>query len=774
MLATHPGGPILQFEHDAVMNLVADSAVTHRAITSGAWSQPGTWDNGVPTPGANVVIPPIFAVVVDGHIPAELRTVRVDGILGFMQDRHTELLLDTLVITGSGTLLIGTEQEPVTASARIVFLDKGPIDTDWDPTHVSRGLISHGHASLYGASKLAWTTASPAVKGMTTLTLDQLPIGWEVGDTILITGVSEKKGAQDEELRTILSISGIQIIIAPLSNDHIPPPSKPIYVANLTRNVTLESQSPAIDRRGHVMFMHTPHAEVHNVALIDLGRTDKLRSLHNGQYDAAGGLIPGTGTNQVGRYACHFHRTGIGIGAEPANISGCAVRGTPGWGIVNHSSYVHAWDNVVINAVGSCFVGEQGDEIGFFDHNLAVRTTGSGDAILSRKSVEDFGQVGSGFWLQGPGIAVTDNVSAGHAAGAFVYLFIEGLTDPTTGKLTRFPAHNLIDASIAGGDPDILLHKVPLRAFSGNVAVASHRALELWSHRPVNTSLHSSVVEDFTGYALRLGGILCVYGEQETFDGVDLTCDLINPHGVAFETDFSNEDMVYRNVRAEGWSIGIDAPHNGSSVIESGYLNCVVNINVPNSRPNNRGARHRSLRIETAVQFGTLTAAQLGSRTQLDIAMPYTRYAASGHTWLGFVFDRDRITYGTQQLYYLVQLPAYIFFTSFNAPVFVPTALKYKTTSDLWAQYRLAPSGTLAPSDTVAAGPRISGLIGSPVSSASLSLKSQQYAKAGPYRLQVNVPDNPVYVRDIVITLGWNVVVQTIGGVQQGFLIYGE
>ena len=71
-----------------------------------------------------------------------------------------------------------------------------------------------------------------------------------------------------------------------------------------------------------------------------------------------------TGLNPRGRYAVHFHRTGVDEGSDPATIADSAVVDTPGWGIVNHSSNVNVDGNVVFNAVGAAYATEAGDEIG--------------------------------------------------------------------------------------------------------------------------------------------------------------------------------------------------------------------------------------------------------------------------------------------------------------------------------------------------------------------------------------------------------------------------
>ena len=55
-----------------------------------------------------------------------------------------------------------------------------------------------------------------------------------------------------------------------------------IYVANMLRNVMVMSQNTQdIDRRGHVMFMHSDDVQVHNAGFYGLGRTDKTRPIND-------------------------------------------------------------------------------------------------------------------------------------------------------------------------------------------------------------------------------------------------------------------------------------------------------------------------------------------------------------------------------------------------------------------------------------------------------------------------------------------------------------
>src|SRR5262249_38200582 len=149
--------------------------------------------------------------------------------------------------------------------------------------------------------------------------------------------------------------------------------------------------------------------------------------------DGSGKLIAETGANPRGRYGVHFHRIGAVNTTDPVPVRGCVLVGTPGWGFVNHSSYVHFDNNVSFDTAGSGFVTEVGDEIGAFCKNLAIRSSGSGHDSSGRTDIQDFGHEGSGFWFQGAGLIVEGNIASGHRSAGFFY-FTSGLIDVGPGR----------------------------------------------------------------------------------------------------------------------------------------------------------------------------------------------------------------------------------------------------------------------------------------------------------------------------------------------------
>src|SRR5262249_14198923 len=155
--------------------------------------------------------------------------------------------------------------------ARLVFADRGPIDTNWDPHLLSRGLVSHGIVTIYGAEVTPFLPlARHPERGDTQLVLQQSPVNWKKGDRLVLTGTNGTRN-QDEEL-TIVAIHGSKVTVSPaVVYPHvIPVEGLAPYVANVSRNVVLTSQNPKdLNRRGHLMFMHSPKVEVHFAACHD-------------------------------------------------------------------------------------------------------------------------------------------------------------------------------------------------------------------------------------------------------------------------------------------------------------------------------------------------------------------------------------------------------------------------------------------------------------------------------------------------------------------------
>jgi hypothetical protein len=767
---------------DAALSLVSYAAVTNTAVQNGSWSTPSTWQGGkVPGANANVLIPTGLAVTVDRALTPSLHTIRVDGTLQFATNKTTSLSVDTLVVTATGTFDMGTAAAPVAAgvTATLTFTDQAAINTVWDPHLISRGLISMGTVNMYGQAVTSFESlAHGANKGDTYLDLSQVPTNWKVGDQLILPG-TDPSANQDESL-TISAISGTRVTVSPLAYNHnVPETGLTVYVANVTRNVILQSaNSSDIPGRGHVMFM-TATVNIDYVAFDHLGRTNKLIPINDPQLDANGMLIAGTGTNPRGRYAVHFHHTGADATMPPASVIGSAVVDSPGWGYVNHDSYVNFQNDVSYDVAGAGFVTESGSEIGSFIGNMAIRDTGIGGNPDQRANNQDFGNDGDGFWFQGAGITVQNNIAVGETGFGFGY-YTKGLVDLATGAVTQFAAANLPDPSVAGGLQFVAVNDVPIFSFTGNVTYGSIQGLGVWYHSSRLEPTTGGTFNNFTAWNIQTFGATFLYDDHATLQNSWLLGNLTHPgisvYGVRTGIEAMN-DINFTNDRIEGWAVGIRLATVGTQHITGGFFNNIHDIDVRLSDY----LQGTSITIDGNITFGTLTTAQIGTQPRYNIFMdgdptlilqpdrfPY--FFAPQTTLL------NAVQYGGKQLYFNEQAPGYVPFPAGTAPSWVPVQLIGLTNQQLWQHYGLAFAGAVAPADAKAS-PLLNGLLGSPttypptfemVSPATTSnLLGYQliYLDASGNRVVDPTPVN--------LTLGWNLITRVINGVKTTFFVYG-
>ncbi len=758
--------PRMAAEHAAVMRLVDYSSVTHRAVRDGTWDDPGTWDRGIPSAGANVLIPEAIDVVLDSIQREALRTVRVDGLLEFYPRVDTQLTVDTLVVAPGGSLEMGTAEQPIIAgaSARIVIADRGPIDVGWDPTRVSRGIISHGEVSIHGREITPFLPVEVSVAaGARQIRLTGVPSGWRVGDRLLLSGTEYGK----HEEATIRGIQGSVVTVDPLAYNHtLPEAGLTWHVANLSRNVVVASANPEmIDRRGHVMFMHSDDVEVRDAAFEGLGRTDKSMALNSARFDGEGKLLAGSGTNQVGRYAVHFHRAGLeGDGPAPS-IQGSVVVGTPGWGIVNHHSRVVAEENLVYSAFGAAFVAEAGDELGAFRNNLAVYTLGSGEGTNSRRDNREpeYGHEGVGFWVQGSGVDLLKNIASEHQQGFAVYG--RGLKEG--GVPTFFPSERLPDRSWGPAHGVVQTGAFPLQ-FRQNLAYASEQGLSMFYHREFAGPAALSEIDRFTAWNVDIG-VFPNYTSQLRFDEPLL----LGREGARFgllRHESSSNFTVYGG-RIEGFEVGVILPFRGKSSLHG--IDLDNQIDVVSESGMLAGGENRLVNV----RFARNPTADPLAVDQQYIAVQ-SALTPKG-TEMPSAFDRSvgALLFNDRQLYRAEQAADYVPFPMGTAATEAPAELVGKTNRQLLSEYGLAWGGEIAPDNAV----WLEGtntLIGARGGARNfLEQASPKLVNTLEYQLAYRTaPAGPVTTESEAVRLqpGWNVLTRQIGGEKRSFLVYAD
>jgi hypothetical protein len=572
---------------------------------SGLWSDPKTWSTRkVPGTDDIVQIRAGHIVTLDTVSDARLQCIEVDGVLRFITSGNTRVKAANVMVMEHGRLEVGTTAEPVaaTATAEIIIADQ-PIDRTMDPGQIGTGIEALGTIVMHGSVKaptFVRLAREPAAGDMT-LVFEQTVTGWAPGDRIVIPDTRQlranERGSsyqpQDEELQ-IASLSANQVTLTtPLRYAHkgahngdgklefLP------HAGNISRNVLIRSENPQ-GTRGHMIFISRASVDLRYVEVRDMGRT-KMGVLDNSEINASGALVR-FGTNQIGRYAIHFHHD-FGPKDPPAGgyqftLIGNSVNGAPKWGITVHNShYGLVRDNVVYNTRGAGIVTEDGTEsFNVFDHNFALRAEGSGDFAPRSGyggAAPDPGGEGAGFWFRGPNNYIRNNVAAN--ADAFGFGLAAGALDTV-----RIPAFKGADTSHDAETVTLDTTNAPVLEFSNNEAYGAMQAGVVWGWNGAITDLrvwHPSR-HGVTGTPTDRLSInhLIIRGDASI-----LSRQAESPAGI-WLSNYIAKSIVIRNADVQGMRTGISSPFyqgfqtaepgrgDGSVSVESSYFRNYIGI----------------------------------------------------------------------------------------------------------------------------------------------------------------------------------------------------
>ncbi|MEO6742559.1 MAG: G8 domain-containing protein [Chthoniobacteraceae bacterium] len=393
-----------------------------RTVRSGAWSDAKTWEqNRLPSAGATVLIRPAHTVTYDIISTAPIRSLHIGGTLTFATDRDTRLDAGLIKIQpGEDTgeegfncdahlpepdisqpkpaLLVGTAAQPVdarhTALIRLTYFEG--MDRQSLPAIVDCG----GRMEFHGAemSRTWLKLGAPAKKGDSDITLAEAVKGWRTGDHIFLTGTtrqikrektfrtSVRDSTQTEE-RTVRGLSGTKLTLdKPLDFDHAGDGAYRGEVANLSRNVIVESADPAV-ARGHTMFHKNSAGAIRYAEFRHLGKEGVL-----------------------GRYSIHFH-------LARDTMRGASVIGASIWDSGNRWITIHGTDYLVVRdcvgyrSTGHGFFLEDGTEVfNVLDRNLAVQACVA--KPLPGQALPFDHNDGAGFWWANSLNTFTRNTAA--------------------------------------------------------------------------------------------------------------------------------------------------------------------------------------------------------------------------------------------------------------------------------------------------------------------------------------------------------------------------
>ena len=402
----------------------ADEAPLVRSAQSGPWSAPSTWSDGkIPSAGAKVQIRTGHTVIYDVNSTQAIRAIFVAGTLSFARDRDTRLDVGLLKIQpGEDTsedgfncdahlpesdparpkpaLEVGTANAPIaaehTALIRLVYFEG--MDRESCPAIVDCG----GRMEFHGAEmNHTWVKlGAPGKVGDATISLAEPVTGWRAGDRVVVVSTTRQTKRPPEktfrehvrdltqtEERTVRAVNRTTLTLdQPLAFEHTAAGAYRGEVANLSRNVIVESADPA-QARGHTMYHRGSAGAISYAEFRHLGKEGVL-----------------------GRYSLHFHLV-------RDTMRGASVIGASIWDSGNRWITIHGTDYLVVRdcvgyqSVGHGFFLEDGTEVfNVLDHNLAVQAMGG--KPLPKQVLPFDHNDGAGFWWANSLNTFTRNVAA--------------------------------------------------------------------------------------------------------------------------------------------------------------------------------------------------------------------------------------------------------------------------------------------------------------------------------------------------------------------------
>jgi hypothetical protein len=391
-----------------------------RSAKTGNWSDSATWENGrAPQAGDSVQVRPGHSVTYDVTSDAGLRMIHVGGTLTFSREKSTKLKVGLIKVqrgeqevTEDGfacaahalveqvddskgplpVLEIGTADRPIPAGVTTVIQLAAVAGQNAEtcPAIINCG----GRWDVHGApmSRTWVKLAVQANNGSSTVELAERVTGWNAGDRIILTEtrmLDEVKADEPSgsEERTIVSISGTTLKLdKPLAQVHHAADSGRGEVANLSRNVVIESADPD-GVRGHTMYHRHSTGGISYAEFRHLGKK---------------GLL--------GKYPIHFHLV-------RDSMRGSGVIGASIWDSQNRFIAIHGTDYLLVrDCVGfktighGYFLEDATEQYNILDRNLAVQCDKG--KRLPQQVLDFDANDGAGFWWANGRNTLTRNVAA--------------------------------------------------------------------------------------------------------------------------------------------------------------------------------------------------------------------------------------------------------------------------------------------------------------------------------------------------------------------------
>lgn len=416
----------------AAMAVLPPAPTVIRSQQSGPWSDAMTWEQQqLPQAGQSVQIRPGHTVIYDVNSTAVIRALHIGGRLEFSRDVSTRLECGLikiqagedvseigfdceahLVPPAAGTvraaLMVGSTTQPIPSTQQAVI--RLHHVEGMDPTSAPAIVCCAGQMEFHGTPlDRTWVKLDrTAEEGDDHVILVSATSTWKIGDRIVVTGTRRDNAGNERVTGSVIEapfseerfIKAVEQIPAskqqaartllrldrPLQREHFAEDRFRAEVANLTRNVVIESANPA-GIRGHTMYHNHSQGSISYAEFRHLGKRETL-----------------------GRYSLHFHL--IGDSMRGSSVIGASIWDSHNrWLTIHGTNYLVVRDCVGYKSIGHGFFLEDGTEINnLLDGNLAIMAL-AGKPHL-RQVVPFDNNDGAGFWWANCRNAFLNNVAA--------------------------------------------------------------------------------------------------------------------------------------------------------------------------------------------------------------------------------------------------------------------------------------------------------------------------------------------------------------------------
>nr|XP_010954142.1 fibrocystin-L isoform X1 [Camelus bactrianus] len=408
-----------------------------------SWSSSFSWGGkSPPEEGSLAVITKGQTILLDQNTPI-LKMLLIQGGTLIFDEADIELQAENILITDGGVLQIGTEASPFQHKAIITL--HGHLRSPELPVYGAKTLaVREGILDLHGLPvPVIWTRLAHTAKaGERTLILQEA-VTWKPGDKVVIASTGHRHSQQENEKRTIASVSadGINVTLTdPLSYTHLGitvtlPDGTPFEaraeIGILTRNILIRGSDnvewnnkiPACpdgfdtgefatqtclqgkfgeeigsDQFGGCIMFHAPVPGANLVT----GRLEHVEIFHAGQ------------AFRLGRYPIHWHL--LGDLQFKSYVRGCAIHQTYNRAVTIHNTHhLLVERNIIYDIRGGAFFIEDGIEHGnILQYNLAV-------FVQQSTSLLNDDVTPAAFWVTNPNNTIRHNAAAGGTHFGFWY-----------------------------------------------------------------------------------------------------------------------------------------------------------------------------------------------------------------------------------------------------------------------------------------------------------------------------------------------------------------